>query len=366
MDHVTIGDDKQSRVLAEVQDKSLQEKIVLFREKVVAQKGKVNAASLLRNYFSPAEMSNLWGRLKRYISSSDAKETTTRHWVEVCDKQKREGKQELKNKALCMQLAFPREWEDTWVHEVKKVSKVSTKGTKTVKYYRGELEQLHGVAEANAFIQKGKYVESEDSDGDICYRKTQKYEEEHTESRNEAELKSSTRVQSDDTAKVLQAMQAWWSTPEKEGSRASFMQIEDDPSDVMKKPSGTEKRGKKRDVADLMPQESESETIPDAKPIKSPDDIARDSARKTAGQLAAVSGKLLVTSNATKKTDMTEALLNTLKSTRKDLEAGRTQLLSEAVNRKSNKASLQKSCINAAKLIQEAMQLHKMAKAFKK
>ena len=127
-------------------------------------------------------------------------------------------RQSCKTKALCLQLAFPREWEDTWVHEVKKISKVIAKGKNTVYYYKGELEQIHGVAEAKAFIKKGKYVESEDSDGDIVYKKTRKYEDESIVAKNEAEMQSSTHILQADGEKVLEAMELRW---EDEGSGSS-------------------------------------------------------------------------------------------------------------------------------------------------
>lgn len=57
------------------------------------------------------------------------------------------------------------------------------------------------------------------------------------ESRREAELMSSTRVQADDTANVLEAMHTWWGADDDERTIASCMNIEDDAV-VMKKPSG--------------------------------------------------------------------------------------------------------------------------------
>ena len=39
--------------------------------------------------------------------------------------------------------------------------------------YIGELEQIHGYEEAHRFIEKGKYRETVDDDGDICYEKVQ-------------------------------------------------------------------------------------------------------------------------------------------------------------------------------------------------
>ena len=43
--------------------------------------------------------------------------------------------------------------------------------------YYGELCQAHGKEEADAFIQKGKWVKTEDSDDDECYVKKVRTEE---------------------------------------------------------------------------------------------------------------------------------------------------------------------------------------------
>ena len=118
----------------------------------------------------------------------------------------RDGKSDMKNKALCLQLAYPREWEDNWVHEVKKIIKSNSKSKTTGYFYKGELEQIHGTAEANLFIQKGKYAESEDSDGDVVYKKVSKQTQESTTMTNEASLASSTKLKDDeDKHKVLTA-----------------------------------------------------------------------------------------------------------------------------------------------------------------
>ena len=43
--------------------------------------------------------------------------------------------------------------------------------------YYGELCQAHGKEEADEFIKKGKWVKTEDSDGDECYVKKVRTEE---------------------------------------------------------------------------------------------------------------------------------------------------------------------------------------------
>ena len=51
-------------------------------------------------------------------------------------------------------------------------------GRTAKKYYKGELEVIHGVDEAAEFIAKGKYQETKDQQGDKCYIKVQEFAEE--------------------------------------------------------------------------------------------------------------------------------------------------------------------------------------------
>ena len=55
-----------------------------------------------------------------------------------------------------------------------RIRKIRKKKYYISKFVAGELEQIHGIQEADEFISKGKYAESEDSDGDIVYRKVTK------------------------------------------------------------------------------------------------------------------------------------------------------------------------------------------------
>eukprot|EP00974_Lingulodinium_polyedra_P014260 1381240-Lingulodinium_polyedra.AAC.1 len=72
-------------------------------------------------------MSNLWNKLKRNIGGSTTSESVKSEWDSICSKAHRSGKVELKNKAMILQLAFPKDWEDRWVHEVRKISNVKSK-----------------------------------------------------------------------------------------------------------------------------------------------------------------------------------------------------------------------------------------------
>eukprot|EP00969_Alexandrium_andersonii_P132762 5870968-Alexandrium_andersonii.AAC.1 len=59
------------------------------------------------------------------------------------------------------------------VKEVQRLTRKETLEEKEVLYSRGELEQIHGEAETDEWIAKGKLVPEEDEWGDICYRKVQ-------------------------------------------------------------------------------------------------------------------------------------------------------------------------------------------------
>ena len=76
-------------------------------------------------------------------------------WGKVCIVVPGEGKRQLNNNALMMQLTWPDSWEDQWVSQTRSVVERKTKKDEAVFYYRGELEHIHGNKEARAFIAEG-------------------------------------------------------------------------------------------------------------------------------------------------------------------------------------------------------------------
>eukprot|EP00974_Lingulodinium_polyedra_P129097 11208747-Lingulodinium_polyedra.AAC.1 len=60
------------------------------------------------------------------------------------------------------------------VKKVETLSKKDTMKKTTETFTRGQLEQQHGIAEANAFIAKGKYKRGYDNDGDEVFIKVSK------------------------------------------------------------------------------------------------------------------------------------------------------------------------------------------------
>ena len=60
------------------------------------------------------------------------------------------------------------------------------------------------------FIQKGKYVEDEDSDGDLMYNKVKRYQDENVSASNKAEMKNSTKIGKEDQEKSSTPWTSGW------------------------------------------------------------------------------------------------------------------------------------------------------------
>ena len=257
----------------------------LFRTKVVEQKGKVDAKVLLKQFFAPHEMSNLWNKLKRVVAAPNTSEAVKEEWAAIKDKTVRTGKNDAKNSALMMQLAYPRDWQDRWVHECRRVTNTKSRGTETKKLYRGELEQIHGPREAADFIARGKYEECEDSDGDICYKKVQKVETDTKSFVNEAEVKGSCRVDDAKAEQILSAMDKWFT--EEEGSAILDGKVRKRPASAMNGGIGSIMNNTED------PPKSDEEQPPPPKP--DPNEECRSAAKQKVSVLGVTSGQMLQT-----------------------------------------------------------------------
>ena len=67
-------------------------------------------------------------------------------------------------------------WQQQLCTSTESITQKHTMQKSATKYYRGELERIHGIEEANAFIAKGKYRETTDGQGDTCYVKVRESE----------------------------------------------------------------------------------------------------------------------------------------------------------------------------------------------
>lgn len=265
----------------EAEGKTVDERIALFRKTVVEQKSKVDAKALLKKFFAPHEMSNLWNKFKRALAHPTTSAEVKKEWATITSKTVRDGKNDAKNSALMMQLAYPREWQDRWVHEIRRVTNTKSHGTETRRLYRGELEQLHGAREAQEFIAKGKYEEMEDSDGDICYRKVQKVEKDTKSYTNEAEVRGSCRVADDEKSDViLSAMDQWFNG----GTESATLD-----GKVRKRPASVLDGGLSALVGNTEDSQPES-GAPEAPARKDPNEECRSSAKKMVSSMGMTSG----------------------------------------------------------------------------
>ena len=349
-------------------DMTLEQKIVAFRKIIVDQKasgGDINAKALLKQWFSDGEMSTLWGRLNRFMKGHASKASKD-EWAAVGSKGHREGKVAIKNNTLALMLAFPDTWEQQFVAESTRIEESKAKGSKTKLYYRGELEQIHGIAECDDFLNKGKYEECVDSDGDVCYKKKQKFETNAKTLTKTAETKSQSRAEKEQCDALVEQMAGWFET---EGEAI----LDDGGRGLNKKPAAaifnTPKKGKgnKTPAALVEPDGPEPDgTEPEEKPKKTPIQEGRAKASSMANKMANASAKLLGVAAKTKKDQLTAPLLSSINDCRKVLEQKRTTLLQLATSPKSTYPELKAGTLAGAKAVQDSTDYAKLAKPFSK
>ena len=342
---------------------TLQQKIEGFRKLIVQQRARSNtselpdAKKLLRRWFTDTEMSALWARLKRFMASKAAPATKA-EWAAIDKRQHREGKGDAKNNALMLSLAMPETWEQRWVSECTKVSETKEKAETRTQYHRGELEQIHGVQEAADFIAKGKYIEGEDSDGDVVYTKKQKTETEKKTHTTEAETKSTSRCTSQVQDQLLEKFEAWFSS----GA------VLDRGQGINKRPAAAieDKKGKRaKTAAQLVAQGDAADEVGQGqgdKNVKTPLEDAQSKATKMASTMSTTSAKMMSVIALTKKDNITAPLLSSMQENRKLLDSKRSHLLQLSCSPKSNVKELKDATVVAAKIVADAEDLKQIGK----
>ena len=199
---------------------------------------------------------------------------------------------------MAMQIAFPREWEEQWVASVRSITQTKTSGRDEREYTKGDLEQIHGVAEATALIRKGKFQEELDSDGDTVFIKSKRYRTEERADSNTCQVHRKTRVDDDEAKKMEDMMDDWWGENQvglAEGKPAVIK----DKDNVKKRPASREvqEENKKDQSEPEEPEEPEEEPPKPPKPtVTEVLDEARLQTRKMAATLGMVASKILTTS----------------------------------------------------------------------
>ena len=101
-------------------------------------------------------------------------------WNTICTL--KTGSRPAKLSVLLDCIALPKgQWMGRMVKKVETLSKKESLKDSVRTYTRGELEQIHGIAEASDFINRGKYKKSVDEDGDEVFTKSVKTFEQSTE-----------------------------------------------------------------------------------------------------------------------------------------------------------------------------------------
>ena len=162
------ADSKADDVPSNLDTLNIDEKIARFQKACLGQSEGARGP-LLRKWFSPKEMSLLWGRLNTAVGRSNA--ALKQKWADL--KKKDQGrssqKNQINNEILALKLSVENENEFaeraiTIIEELK-VSRENSREGEWV--YRGELEQKLGQREAAEHIAMGKYEEGEDHQGTL-------------------------------------------------------------------------------------------------------------------------------------------------------------------------------------------------------
>ena len=136
---------------------TIDEKIAGFQKACIGQ-DEAARGSLLRRWFSPKEMSTLWGRLNTAVKQSNP--IVKQKWQELKEKnQGREiNKNAIKNNILMLKLTIEdsADWADRAVSTIEKMSVTTEASRKGEWYYRGELEQKLGQRDMTIRVYFGK------------------------------------------------------------------------------------------------------------------------------------------------------------------------------------------------------------------
>ena len=356
--------------LDDIKAKPTSEKIEIFREMVVDQKVK-DPASLLKKLFDHNEMCKLWGRLKTMVKHADPK--VQKEWDTVCKLNYREGKVQVKNATLATALAYPDSWQDHFVKDVLRVTGRQTKGEDIKWYYRGELEQLHGKAEAEDFIRKQKYIEDVDEQGDKIYRKAQKHETNEKSIERIGETTKSSAVNKETAEKIDASMEAWWPGESNSYSAAAVLDGKGNTGKGNGKQGG--KDGLRRGPSALMGKGGETDENSDEGKgkgkggkgkEKTPEEEAKFKGNQMVGHLSQVSAKLLATLQQVANTKAAASIITAAKDKQKELEQHRAIMLKMVTQKTINVKEVKKACCKGSTLLTEGGDLLRFAKPFVK
>jgi hypothetical protein len=188
---------------------SLQERVAAYCRAMITQDVGVLKQVYLPGIFRPEEMSSLWQMLKGWIAK--ASPAVQKKWKELKEKPGRGGdKQKTKLEILNLALVRKKDWQDIVAKSTTEVSKETSVWKEGRWMYRGEIENTIGMAQAQRFLEKGKWEKGEESDGDSIYRKVVKGDSEVRKRTDKASIEKSMRGNQDDMDALENCLAEWF------------------------------------------------------------------------------------------------------------------------------------------------------------
>ena len=129
---------------------------------------------MLKKHLTPADLQALWKRLEKARGRQPS--SVQEAWDSLKQLGGAKAAQSRCN-TLCLYLRGKGEdinpplWVDHLLLMHEEIARISERKVTAKPLYRGELEQLHGKAEAARFIREGKWRSKKDRDGDTVYFK---------------------------------------------------------------------------------------------------------------------------------------------------------------------------------------------------
>ena len=159
----------KAQAIKEEAGRILDEKVDAFKKQVAKMGAQQEPKlELLRTFFTPTEMSALWGRLTTQRGKSDM--SIKEAWGALCSLPTNSA---LKKRLVMLDFVIkpPGAWQTTLLTQTDDLTRKDTNSRHNQQYTRGELEVIHGIAEASRLIEAGKFDRAEDSDGDEVFVK---------------------------------------------------------------------------------------------------------------------------------------------------------------------------------------------------
>lgn len=354
-----------------IESMSLEQKIDAFKEFCLSQSDDTAKGQFLKRYFKPHEMSSLWSRLK--TMRKKASPQIAEEWQKLENLGHRAGKTDRKNDFLAVALVHPDSWESRVVSMSRSYEKSIGRRKLGRAMYWGELVQAHGYSEAKAFIDKGKYEEFVDKDGDKYWKKIIIEEEEMEKESIQLKGTKSNTVGEHDYEDFVEQFIGLMKRPAAapRDNPETDKQKGKDSGPKAHPPTPMKKKGIKRGVSVLLGSPSKDDDNGEKKALKAikadPSQVALQEARTHTQamirMLSDTSTKLgSVLTKITGSSKLAKSVVTSLQSEQNTVEAARAALQKDLSSTSHTEKSLKKLMVAAASNIKTAKELMRVAK----